>query len=125
MVRIWRLPVWVLDRQHLLGEHNELHTIVSIILKGRGGWYNHPQTNRFKRHLGLLIDRHRQQVEEMKKRGYRHKSPLPELSCEPERYLLGVAYTKEEMLADLNLLIKRKGVAKPRLKVASLDKNEE
>ena len=115
MVRIWRLPVWILDRQHLLGEHNELHTIVSVILRGGGGWWNHPQTNRFKDHLGLLVDRHRQQVEEMKRRGYNHQSPLPEFKYKPERYVLGVAYTKEEMLADLRLLIERKGVVREKI----------
>jgi len=99
-----------------LGEHNELHTIVSVILRGGGGWWNHPQTNRFKGHLGLLVDRHQQQVEEMKRRGYNHRSPLPNFSYKPERYILGVAYTREEMLADLKLLIKRKGVMWERVK---------
>jgi len=116
LVRIWRLPVWILDRQHLLGEHNELHTIVSVILRGGGGWWNHPQTNRFKGRLGLLVDRHRQQVEEMERRGYNHRSPLPKFDYKPERYVLGVAYTREEMLADLNLLIERKGVIEERVR---------
>jgi len=52
----------------------------------------------------------------MKLRGYNHRSPLPKFSYRPERYILGVAYTREEMLADLNLLIKRKGVIKERVK---------
>ena len=51
----------------------------------------------------------------MKRRGYNHQSPLPEFKYKPERYVLGVAYTKEEMLADLRLLIERKGVVREKI----------
>ena len=99
MVRIWRTSVRDLNRWHLLGEHLELHIIVNSILRGKGYWFNHPQTNRFKGHLGQLVDRHEDQVNEMKRRGYHHKSPLPEFEYKEEKYV----HNNE----DLELLRKR------------------
>lgn len=76
MVRIWRTSVKVMDRQHLLGEHYELHVVVSALLRGKGAWFKHPQTKRFYNHIGQLVDRHMQQVREFNCRGYNHKSPI-------------------------------------------------
>jgi len=111
MVRIWCLPITTLDRQHLLGEHAELHAIFNAILKLRkgvkAGWQHHPQTLRFVNHLGMLVSRHREQVDEMAVRGYVHKSPLVLNDA------LGLAdfdvsepyvYSDLEMQADLNIL---------------------
>jgi len=66
-----------LDRQHLLGEHVELHIIVTALQKKKG-YFNHPQTQRFNTPAGLsqLLCRHQEQVEEMQLRGYNHNSPL-------------------------------------------------
>lgn len=106
MVRIWRLPVSILDRQHLLGEHVELHVIVNAILRGKGAWFNHPQTNRFKNHLWMLVDRHEEQVEEMKRRGYKHNSPLPKIVAKYEEY----QYSYLELRRDFALLRERGGI---------------
>lgn len=105
MVRIWCVPVCILDRQHLLGEHVELHVIVNAILRGKGGFFNHPQTNRFKGHIGMLVGRHNQQVFEMRKRGYNHNSPLPE-NLGIELYL----YSQSEATLDLAVLAERNGL---------------
>jgi hypothetical protein len=77
MVRIWCVPVQELNRQHLLGEHLELHIIVTALQKKKG-YFKHPQTQRFNTPTGLseLLCRHQEQVEEMQRRGYNHKSPL-------------------------------------------------
>lgn len=106
MVRIWCLPVASLDRQHLLGEHVELHVIVNAILRGKGAWFNHPQTIRFKNHLGALIDRHEQQVAEMQRRGYKHNSPLPLIGVKREKY----QYPYYALRRDLKLLRERGGI---------------
>ena len=75
-MRIWDIPPEKLCRQHLLGEHSELHALWSILTKGKKGFSNHPETMRWKGKLKALYNRHGKQVEEMQKRGYQHNSPL-------------------------------------------------
>jgi hypothetical protein len=100
LVRIWCVPVSELDRQHLLGEHAELHCIVGVLLGKYKAYRNHPETLRFKDHINQLFSRHEEQVNEMQKRGYKHNSPLPTGN---QSY----AYTKEEYQRDLLELLKR------------------
>jgi hypothetical protein len=78
LVRIWCVPVSELDRQHLLGEHAELHCIVGALLGKYKAYRNHPETLRFEGHIEKLYSRHTDQVAELAKRGYQHNSPLPE-----------------------------------------------
>ncbi len=76
-MRIWDIPVQNLCRQHLLGEHRELHAIFVYLTTDKGGSYKkHPETLRWKNYLEPLILRHENQVEEMERRGYKHSSPL-------------------------------------------------
>ena len=90
MVRIWCVPVSEFDRQHLLGEHAELHCIVGALLGKYKAYSNHPETLRFKNRIEELYARHANQVTEMTKRGYQHNSPLPETDkvyiCSHEEY---------------------------------------
>ena len=104
MVRIWKTPLYFLNRKRLLGEHFELHVILSAILRGKGAWFNHPQTKRFYNHIGELKYRHREQVREMLRRGYNHKSPLLNVDDVKEEIY---TYTTEEMLGDLEILSER------------------
>lgn len=76
MVRIWAVPVSELDRQHLLGEHAELHCIIGALLGKYKAYRNHPETRRFENRIEQLYYRHADQVAEMQKRGYHHNSPL-------------------------------------------------
>jgi len=75
-MRIWDIPPEKLCRNHLLGEHRELHALWSIILNNKKGYSKHPETLRWKGKLKALYIRHEAQVKEMKKRGYKHNSPL-------------------------------------------------
>lgn len=75
-MRIWDIPVEKLCRQHLLGEHRELHAIWSILTGNKQGYKHHPETSRWQGKLAALYKRHEEQVEEMSHRGYRHQSPL-------------------------------------------------
>jgi hypothetical protein len=75
-MRIWDLPPAILCRQHLLGEHRELHAIWVIITQGKHGYAHHPETVRWRGKLQALYRRHERLVDEMTRRGYRHKSPL-------------------------------------------------
>lgn len=75
-MRIWDLPPSKLCRKHLLGEHRELHALYSILLNNKKGYRNHPETKRWVGKLPALKNRHEKLVEEFKKRGYNHKTPL-------------------------------------------------
>jgi hypothetical protein len=75
-MRIWDLPPRLLCRQHLLGEHRELHAVWSILTRHRLGYSRHPETLRWKKSLRALFRRHDRLVKEMGRRGYRHRSPL-------------------------------------------------
>jgi hypothetical protein len=75
-MRIWDLPPRVLCRQHLLGEHRELHALWRILTEGKGGYARHPETRRWHGKHAALYSRHEALVAEMTRRGYRHHSPL-------------------------------------------------
>jgi hypothetical protein len=100
LVRIWCVPVSELDRQHLLGEHAELHYIVGALLGKYKAYRNHPETLRFQNRLDELYFRHQEQVQEMIKRGYKHDSPFSQ-SSKP------YTYTEEEYQRDHAELVKR------------------
>lgn len=75
-MRIWDIQPSKLCKNHLLGEHRELHAIWTILTKNKKGYANHPETKRWVGKLNALYIRHEQEVDEMLKRGYSHKSPL-------------------------------------------------
>jgi hypothetical protein len=77
-MRIWDVPVDRLCRNHLLGEHRELHAVWNIITLGKKGYATHPETRRWVGKLGALYLRHDQQAREIARRGWRHESPLDE-----------------------------------------------
>ena len=76
-MRIWDISPKKLCRNHLLGEHRELHAIWSVLTKGKKGYSKHPETLRWKGKLKSLYLRHKELITEMKRRGYNHNSPLP------------------------------------------------
>jgi hypothetical protein len=75
-MRIWDIPPQRLCRQHLLGEHRELHGLWNILTQGKTGYSRHPETRRWEGKLAALYRRHEALVAEMTRRGYRHGSPL-------------------------------------------------
>lgn len=75
-MRIWDLPPARLCRQHLLGEHRELHGLWNIVTQGKRGYSRHPETIRWQGKLPALFQRHEMLVAEMERRGYQHSSPL-------------------------------------------------
>lgn len=76
-MRIWDIAPARLCRNHLLGEHNELHAIWSIITGRKKGYSRHPEVLRWKGKLKALYIRHEKIIRDMARRGYVHKSPLP------------------------------------------------
>ncbi len=75
-MRIWDIAPRRLCRNHLLGEHRELHAIWSVIVNGKKGYAQHPETLRWRGKLKALYGRHEALVVEMSSRGYQHRSPL-------------------------------------------------
>jgi uncharacterized protein YbgA (DUF1722 family) len=75
-VRIWDVNPGYLNRQSLLGEHRELHAIVSIIKNNKKGYSRHPETLRWKNFGWGLSQRHRLLVAEMNLRGYVDRTPV-------------------------------------------------
>jgi hypothetical protein len=75
-LRIWDVSPSILCRQHLLGEHRELHALWRILSEDRQGYAHHPETRRWRGKLAALFVRHDALVAEMERRGYRHASPL-------------------------------------------------
>ena len=75
-MRIWDVPPSILCRQHLLGEHRELHALWAILTEDRRGYAHHPETKRWRGKLAALYSRHELLVVEMLRRGYQHGSPL-------------------------------------------------
>ena len=75
-MRIWDLPPSLLCREHLLGEHRELHAMWSVIINNKKGYSKHPETLRWVGKLKALYLKHEEIVIEMTKRGYKHRSDL-------------------------------------------------
>ncbi|MEN6421584.1 MAG: DUF1722 domain-containing protein [Smithella sp.] len=75
-VRIWDVNPGYLNRQSLLGEHRELHAIVSIIRHSKKGYSRHPETLRWQGFGWALNQRHRLLAAEMNLRGYVDRTPV-------------------------------------------------
>ncbi len=75
-MRIWDVDPGYLSRQHLLGEHRELHGIVSIITNHKAGYARHPETLRWAEFGWALQQRHRLLACEMRLRGYQDRTPV-------------------------------------------------
>jgi Pyrimidine dimer DNA glycosylase/Protein of unknown function (DUF1722) len=75
-MRIWDINPGYLNRQSLLGEHRELHGIVSIIVNRKKGYSNHPETVRWVGCGWALRQRHRLLAAEMSLRGFTDETPV-------------------------------------------------
>jgi 3-methyladenine DNA glycosylase Tag len=73
MTRMWMINPKKLCRQHLLGEHKELHQLLGS-LKKQKSIKGHIEKGQVEVHK--IESRHKALVKEMKARGYKHQSPL-------------------------------------------------
>lgn len=76
MMRIWDVNPGYLNDKSLLGEHRELHGIVSIIRHNKKGYSSHPETMRWRGFGWALRQRHRLLREEMSLRGFKDQTPV-------------------------------------------------
>ncbi len=106
-MRIWDIPPRQLCRQHLLGEHRELHAIWNIITLKRKGYAQHPETMRWRGKLRALYTRHASLVHEMERRGYQHHTDLN------ARLARGIARQSEfvDSIREQRRLLREKGCA--------------
>lgn len=74
MTRMWMVNPSKLCRNHLLGEHKELHQLIGSLNKGKSiqGHIDKGQVE-----IHNIKARHKALVKEMIQRGYKHFSPLP------------------------------------------------
>lgn len=77
-MRVWDVAPKNLCREHLLGEHREVHAIWSVLTQNKKGYARHPETLRWRGKLKALFLRHEKLVKEMTRRSYNHHSPLNE-----------------------------------------------
>jgi len=75
-MRIWDINPGYLNRQSLLGEHRELHGIISIIVNRKKGYSRHPETLRWLGYGWALKIRHQLLAAEMSVRNFTDKSPV-------------------------------------------------
>lgn len=73
MTRMWLVDTRKLCRQHLLGEHKELHQLVGSLRKGKS-IKGHIEKGQVEIHK--IKQRHKELVKEMLRRGYKHHSKL-------------------------------------------------
>jgi hypothetical protein len=104
-MRIWDIPPEKLCRNHLLGEHRELHAIWSILINNKKGYARHPETLRWKGKQKALYLKHEQLVVEILRRQYQHHSPLDASLATGEEQQNIVINSYEEQL---HLLQKKK-----------------
>jgi len=76
-MRVWDVNPGYLNDQSLLGEHRELHGIVSIITNNKKGYSRHPETLRWVGFGWALRQRHQLLCAEMSLRGFQDKTPVP------------------------------------------------
>lgn len=72
-MRMWMTPVDIMCRQHLLGEHNEIHMFIGTVKKGKSlkGYVDNNLLA-----WSAIYGRHEQLKNEMLLRGYKHNSNI-------------------------------------------------
>lgn len=127
MTKIWNeKDITLLDRQHFLGLHHEAPRAYHVNLRAicwshhptlfkylketcgfRLGYVNQPEIQRFRNHLGQLVDLHDNIImPDFERRGYSHNSPLRTANCLciiPEKF----TFTEKEYMRDHAELMKR------------------
>jgi hypothetical protein len=73
-MRMWNVDARKMCRQHLLGEHNEIHKMVGNLRKSRR-WTESLTAKGFLEPQNAF-SRHEELAKEMKRRNMNHKSPL-------------------------------------------------
>jgi hypothetical protein len=97
-LRVWDISPKKLCKNHLLGEHNEIHGLWSIIINNKKGYSKHPETLRWRGKLKALYNRHEEIVNEMKNRSFKHNSPLEKTKATGSKIQNEFVNTVEEQI---------------------------
>jgi len=92
---MWNIDPKHMCRKHLLGEHLEMHMFVGSINK-KISMKGYLEKGFLEIHN--LKKRHDALVEEMKKRGYNHKSPLPVINIRKKMGKVNVIQSYQEIV---------------------------
>lgn len=78
-MRMWKVDVKKMCNKHLLGEHVELHMFVGTILKNKSlnGYVEKGLIE-----TSYIVRRHQELAAEMRRRGMRHQSKLPDFEVD-------------------------------------------
>ena len=93
-MRMWMVPPEVMCRKHLLGEHVEIHMLAGSLRRGRSieghlaAGQLEPASIR-RRHAALAL--------EMRRRGFKHQSPLPLVHGKVPRGRVNVAMSVKDL----------------------------
>jgi len=80
-MRMWMVPAHLLCKEHLMGEHLDLHIFIGRLRMG-ANLVTYCERNLFEPQS--LKSRHDELVQEMVRRGYSHNSPMQDLQL-PEQ----------------------------------------
>ena len=105
IMRVWDISPSKLCKNHLLGEHRELHAMWSVITQKKKGYSMHPETLRWHGKLKAMYQRHEKLVDEMKRRGYNHHSPLDKRKATGKAFQNEFVNSMEEQIQ----ILKEKG----------------
>ena len=113
-MRMWMVNPRILCRKHLLGEHLEIHMLCSSLLNERSitGFLTKKLVE-----PTAIVRRHKELVEEMIRRGYRHASPLS-----PPGDLRKFAKFRVDRIASLKELVHRCKVCSSMLEKREVEK---
>ena len=109
MTRMWMTDPKIMCRNHLLGEHKEIHQLLGSLKKGYSvkGYVDNNCIE-----ITSIVSRHDRIVEEMLSRGYNHMSPIHFTQSEINSYSVALyppEHINYKVDADLSLqdLLKR------------------
>lgn len=108
-MRVWDIPPDNLCRQHLLGQHREIHAIWNVITKNKRGYSKHPEVLRWKNHLMSLYFEHELTALSMLERGYNHNSPINLDDCIDMIKPSGISIDYVNTVEEQKQLLKLKG----------------
>lgn len=97
MTRMWLADPEIMCRQHLVGEHAELHQLVGTITNhphGEAILNGHAKQGNID--TSLIESRHSALVDELRRRGHDHDSPLPAFA-DPDVGSIDIASTRTDL----------------------------
>jgi len=98
-MRMWMVNPKIMCKNHLLGEHRELHMLVGSINK-KINLQGYVDNNCLE--TKAIRKRHKELIKEMKRRGWNHYSPLPKFNIQYlSKHIKNAKVDKHKSLTEL------------------------